>query len=91
MSRFNYPKADFTSGIVEVGAGFTRDQVYATLELTRMDLVGERVPGIGVAGSTLGGSKCNPLVERKISDNFRLSFRTSQYRDQPSITLPDMN
>ena len=55
MSRFNETKVNFTSGTVDVGAGLTWDQVYATLEPTGVNVVGGRVPGVGVAGLTLGG------------------------------------
>ncbi|KAF8492578.1 hypothetical protein F5888DRAFT_1857925, partial [Russula emetica] len=64
MTRFNETKVDFTCGTVEVGAGLTWDQVYATLEPTGVNVVGGRIPGVGVAGLTLGGG---------------YSFKTSQY------------
>ena len=57
MSRFNNTKVDFTSGIVEVGAGLTWGQVYATLEPTGLNVVGARNPDVGVAGLTLGGGE----------------------------------
>jgi FAD/FMN-containing dehydrogenase len=55
MTRFNETKVDSTRGIVEVGAGLTWGQVYAILEPTSVNVVGGRVPGIGVAGLALGG------------------------------------
>jgi hypothetical protein len=58
MSRFNETKVDFTSGTVEVGAGLTWDQVYAVLEPSGVNVVGGRIPGVGVAGLTLGGGEC---------------------------------
>jgi FAD/FMN-containing dehydrogenase len=58
MSRFNKTKVNSRSGTVEVGAGLTWDQVYATLEPTGVNVVGGRVPGVGVAGLTLGGGEC---------------------------------
>jgi FAD/FMN-containing dehydrogenase len=57
LSRFNETKVDVISGTVEVGAGLTWDQVYAVLEPTGMNVVGGRVPGVGVAGLTLGGGE----------------------------------
>ena len=57
MSRFNETKVNLTSGTVDVGAGLTWDQVYATLEPTAVNVVGGRVPGVGVAGLTLGGGE----------------------------------
>ncbi|KAF8486369.1 FAD dependent oxidoreductase [Russula ochroleuca] len=64
MSRFNETKVNSMSETVEVGAGLTWDQVYATLEPIRVNVVGGRIPGVGVAGLTLGGG---------------YSFLTSQY------------
>ena len=57
MSRFNETKFSSTSGTVVVGAGLTWDQVYETLEPTGVNVVGGRVPGIGVSGLTLGGGE----------------------------------
>ncbi len=57
MTRFNEIKVDSTCGTVEVGAGLTWDQVYAALEPTGMNVVGGRMPGIGVAGLILGGGE----------------------------------
>jgi hypothetical protein len=58
MSRFNDTKVK--SGTVHVGAGLTWDQVYVVLELTAVNVVGGRVPGVGVAGLTLGGGEYLP-------------------------------
>jgi FAD/FMN-containing dehydrogenase len=57
MTRFNETKVDSTRGIVEVGAGLTWDQVYVALEPTGVNVVGGRIPGVGVAGLTLGGGE----------------------------------
>ncbi len=57
MTRFNEIKVDSTCGTVEVGAGLTWDQVYAALEPTGLNVVGGRMPGIGVAGLILGGGE----------------------------------
>jgi FAD/FMN-containing dehydrogenase len=72
MSRFNNKKVDFMSRIVKVGAGFTWDRVYATIEPTGVNVIEGRVPGMGVARSTLGGGECLPSFESWISDSFRL-------------------
>jgi FAD/FMN-containing dehydrogenase len=72
MTRFNETKVNFTSGTVDVGAGLTWDQVYATLEPTGVNVVGGRVPGIGVAGLTLGGGECVPSLERWVSCTLRI-------------------
>jgi hypothetical protein len=58
MSRFNETKVYFMSGTVEVGAGLTWDQVYEILEPSGVNVVGGRLPGVGVAGLTLGGGEC---------------------------------
>ena len=72
MTRFNETTVNSTSGTVEVGAGLTWDQVYATLDSTGVNVVGGRVPGIGVAGLTLGGGEYLLSSEGCISDAFRL-------------------
>jgi FAD/FMN-containing dehydrogenase len=75
LSRFNGTKVNFTSGTVEVGAGLTWDQVYVVLEPTGVNVIGGRVPGVGVAGLTLGGGECLPLTESDISSSISFSFR----------------
>ena len=79
MSRFNETKVNSTSGTVEVGAGLTWDQVYETLEQTGVNVIGGRVPGVGVAGLTLGGGECLPSLERSISYGLGYSYKSSQY------------
>ncbi|KAF8486358.1 FAD-binding domain-containing protein [Russula ochroleuca] len=64
MRRFNETKVNSASGTVEVGAGLTWDQVYATLALTGVNVVGGRMTGVGIAGLMLGGG---------------YSYKTSQY------------
>jgi len=66
MTRFNEIKVDSTYGTVEVGAGLTWDQVYAALEPTGVNVVGGRIPGVGVAGLSLGGGESLSLSESKI-------------------------
>ena len=72
MSRFNEINVDSMYGAVEVGAGLTWDQVYATLGQIGVNVVGGRVPGVGVAGLTLGGGECLPSSLSSISYSFRL-------------------
>jgi hypothetical protein len=72
LSRFNEVKVDFTSGTVEIGAGLTWDQVYANLGPTGVNVVGARVPNVGVAGFTLGGGRFVMSSESLISYAFRL-------------------
>ncbi|KAH8798000.1 FAD dependent oxidoreductase [Flagelloscypha sp. PMI_526] len=55
MRRFNEVIYSNESQTVTVGAGKTWDEVYAALEPYNVSLVGGRVPGVGVAGFTLGG------------------------------------
>jgi len=57
MTRFNEIKVDTAAATVEVGAGLTWDQVYPELEPYGVNVVGGRLPRVGVAGSTLGGGK----------------------------------
>ncbi len=58
LSRFNKTNVNVKSGTVEVGAGLTWDQVYVVLEPTGVNVIGGRVPSVGVAGLTLGGGEC---------------------------------
>ena len=60
MTRFNKTKVDTAAATVEVGAGLAWDQVYAELESYEVNVVGGRVPGVGVAGVALGGGKHLP-------------------------------
>ncbi|KAH9042476.1 FAD-binding domain-containing protein [Lactarius pseudohatsudake] len=55
LARFNETKVNYKDGTVEVGAGLTWDQVYTALDSTGVNVIGGRIPGIGVAGLTLGG------------------------------------
>lgn len=55
MTRFNNVIANNTASTVEVGAGLLWDDVYSKLDGTGLNVVGARVPGIGVAGFILGG------------------------------------
>jgi len=55
MVRFNTVAIDHPAGTVAVGAGLLWDDVYKALDGTGLNVVGGRVPGIGVAGLTLGG------------------------------------
>jgi FAD/FMN-containing dehydrogenase len=80
MSRFNETHVNSTCGTVEVGAGLTWDEVYATLGPTGVNLVGARAPGVGVAGSALGGGECLPSSESRISFAFSgYSYLSNQY------------
>ncbi|KAI0266243.1 FAD dependent oxidoreductase [Gloeopeniophorella convolvens] len=55
MTRFNQVTVNSSAGTVDVGSGLIWDQVYEALDGTGINVVGGRVPGIGVAGFTLGG------------------------------------
>jgi FAD/FMN-containing dehydrogenase len=72
MTRFNQTKLNSMTSTVDVGAGLIWDQVYKTLEPSGVNVVGGRIPGIGVAGLTLGGGECLPSSENSISYAFRL-------------------
>jgi FAD/FMN-containing dehydrogenase len=55
MSRFNDVAYNAESSSVTVGAGLVWDDVYSVLEPYKVNVVGGRVTGVGVAGFTLGG------------------------------------
>ena len=57
MTRFNEIKVNTAAGTVEIGAGLTSDQVYKTLEPYNITVMAGRVPGVGIAGFTLGGGE----------------------------------
>ena len=57
LSRFNCIKVNAEDRTVEVGPGLTWDEVYEALAPTGMSVIGGRVPGVGVAGLTLGGGE----------------------------------
>jgi FAD/FMN-containing dehydrogenase len=79
MSRFNETKVNSESGKVEVGAGLTWDQVYDALEPTGVNVIGGRVPGVGVAGLALGGGEHILSSESGILYALGYSFKTNQY------------
>ena len=55
LSRFNNTKVNADDGTVEIGPALTWDEVYGALAPIGMSVIGGRVPGVGVAGLTLGG------------------------------------
>jgi FAD/FMN-containing dehydrogenase len=67
MTRFNETKVSFDAATVEVGAGLTWDRVYAVLESYNLTVVGGRIPGVGVAGLTLGGGKFVSSTDARLS------------------------
>jgi FAD/FMN-containing dehydrogenase len=79
LFRFNETKVNIASGTVEVGAGLTWDQVYAVLDPTGVNVVGGRVPGIGVSGFTLGGGESIWLSETWILYALGYSYHSNQY------------
>ena len=58
LSSFTDIHIDFPSRKVDVGSGLTWDSVYKKLESSGLGVVGGRLPGVGVAGVTLGGGEC---------------------------------
>ncbi|THH33054.1 hypothetical protein EUX98_g1104 [Antrodiella citrinella] len=54
MTRFNAITYNADEHIAELGAGLVWDEVYATLNPLGVNVVGERVTGVGVAGYLLG-------------------------------------
>jgi hypothetical protein len=55
LARFNKLTIDSTAGTVELGSGLTWDEVY---DPTGVNVIGARLPGVGVADVTLGGGEC---------------------------------
>ncbi|KAH8979805.1 FAD-binding domain-containing protein [Lactarius akahatsu] len=55
LARFDKTAINSTSGTVELGPGLTWDQVYTALDPAGVNVIGARIPGVGVAGVTLGG------------------------------------
>ena len=55
MTRFNTIEFNNATGTVDAGSGATWDQAYATLNSTGFNIIGGRVPTVGIAGLTLGG------------------------------------
>jgi len=78
MTRFKDTKVDTATATVEVGAGLTWDPVYAALESYGITVVGGRIPGVGVAGLTLGGGEC--LSSSCIPTGYQSQKASRQYR-----------
>ncbi|KAI9449848.1 FAD-binding domain-containing protein [Lactarius psammicola] len=55
MTRFNTIELNNVTGTVDAGSGVIWDQVYAALDSTGVNIVGGRIPTVGVSGLTLGG------------------------------------
>ncbi|KAI0260018.1 hypothetical protein BC834DRAFT_589028 [Gloeopeniophorella convolvens] len=64
MARFRDITVNATANIVELGPALTWDEVYTALEPTGVNVIGGRIPGVGVGGLLLGGG---------------YSFRSSQF------------
>ena len=82
LSRFNDIKVNAEDLTVEVGPGLTWDQVYKVLSPTGVNAIGGRIPGVGVAGLTLGGGESLGLTWTDSSQSqpfVGYSYKTSQY------------
>ena len=55
MTRFNTVEFNNVTGTVVAGSGATLDQVYAIMNSTGFNIVGGRIPTVGISGLTLGG------------------------------------
>ncbi len=55
VTRFNSVEFNNATGTVGAGSGVTWDQAYAALDSTGINIVGGRIPTVGVSGLTLGG------------------------------------
>lgn len=62
MTRFNKTDYNAASGTADIGPGLIWDDVYEALEPFGVNIVGGRVPGVGVAGFTLGGGTIFPHI-----------------------------
>ena len=60
LSRFNSTKVNPNDVTVKIGPGLTWDQVYETLGPTGVNVIGGRMPGVGVSGLTPGGGRRLP-------------------------------
>ena len=57
MTRFNSIELNNATGTVDVGPGVIWDQVYAALNSTGINVIGGRIPTVGISGLTLGGGE----------------------------------
>jgi FAD/FMN-containing dehydrogenase len=103
MVRFNTVAVDKAASTVAVGAGLLWDDVYKALDGTGLNVVGGHVPGIGVAGFTLGGgpyfSSQLPISKMTVTHRWTCkkgySWKTSQFgltidnMDSYELVLPD--
>ena len=55
MTRFNDIELNCATETVVLGSGVIWDQAYATLNSTGFNIVGGRIPTVGISGLTLGG------------------------------------
>ena len=69
MTRFSDVVYDPTAQTVTIGAGLVWDNVYAALDSHGVNVVGGRVPGVGVAGFTLGGGMFGRCIRLKATLN----------------------
>jgi len=60
LTRLNSTRVNVKDGTVEIGPGLTWDQVYETLGPTGVNVIGGRMPGVGVSGLTPGGGRRLP-------------------------------
>ena len=57
MTRFNTLKFNNAMGTFDTGSGVTWDQAYAILNSTGFNIIGGRIPTVGISGLTLGGGR----------------------------------
>ena len=67
MARFRTINYDASSETVDVGSGLLWNEVYSALEPFNVTVVGGRVPGVGVAGLTLGGGELSHVIANSIN------------------------
>jgi FAD/FMN-containing dehydrogenase len=83
MSRFSEMDHDSFSNTANIGAGLTWDDVYAALVPHGVNVLGGRVPGVGVAGLTLGGGNILFVSDHagfhRSYDSTGYSWKSNQY------------
>ena len=68
---------------VEVGGGLTWGQVYVALALHEVNVVGGRVPGVGVAGLTLGRGERLPSAD--VATGYQLQISCGLFLEKQPI------
>ncbi|KIJ54865.1 hypothetical protein M422DRAFT_24762 [Sphaerobolus stellatus SS14] len=94
LSQFNEITYNATTSTARIGAGNIWDDVYAALVPLGVNVVGGRVPGVGVAGFTLGGGYGWATQEFGLTIDTVVGYEmitpTGQILDVNAISHPDL-